>query len=127
MHGLLGCYISHKVRSPRATVEGDSDVERNADDTFKYSQHVLGIFGTVAARNRHFADWCSQTPTRALSSLGVSLDDWRLVQLLEEIDAMDQPPVPVTARDVMSTNVMTIAASFSLSTRTAAQVLAEIG
>ena len=41
-------------------------------------------------------------PTRALATLGVSLDDLELVQLLEEIDAMDRPThlVTVAAREV---------------------------
>ncbi len=62
-------------------------------------------------------------PTRALASLGVSMDDAELVQLLEEVEAMDQRPRVVTARDVMTADVISM--SPEASTHAAAVVLAD--
>jgi signal-transduction protein with cAMP-binding, CBS, and nucleotidyltransferase domain len=63
------------------------------------------------------------SPTRALASLGVSLDDEQIVQLLELIAAMDEHPIRVTAHDVMTTNVITIGPEAS--TTEAARLLSD--
>src|SRR5205823_14817117 len=67
--------------------------------------------------------WVLMAPTRALATLGVSLDDGELVQLLELIEAMDERPIRVTAHDVMTTDVITITPESS--THEAARVLAD--
>ena len=63
--------------------------------------------GVTVERLRHEAlrGLVLTAPTRALATLGVSLDDLELVQLLEEIDAMDRPTHLVTAREVMTAEV----------------------
>ena len=55
--------------------------------------------------------------------LSAPLDDEQLVQLLEQIEAMDDRAIPVTARQLMTTNVITISAEAS--THEAARVLAD--
>jgi hypothetical protein len=44
--------------------------------------------------------WVLMAPTRALATLGVAIDDYDQVQLLEQIEALDMPGMP--AADVIS-------------------------
>lgn len=62
-------------------------------------------------------------PTRTLAALGINLDDDELVQLLEQIEGMAGTPVPVTARELMTSRVITISAESS--THEAARVLTD--
>ena len=64
-----------------------------------------GDVGPLAARANTARVACFTAPTRALASLGVSMDDGQLVQLLEQIEAMDQRPRSVTAHEVMTTDI----------------------
>lgn len=52
--------------------------------------------------------WVLSAPTGALASLGVALDDAEVVQFLDQVEAMDDRPVPVQARDMMTRDVITI-------------------
>jgi CBS domain-containing protein len=65
--------------------------------------------------------WVLMAPTRTLAALGISLDDEQLVELLEQIEAMDDRTTPVSARELMTSDVITISADSS--TREAARVL----
>jgi CBS domain-containing protein len=81
-------------------------LQADVDDRFKDNEHVAGILVRLR-REPSLRGWVLTAPTRALATLGVSLDDDQLVQLLEQIEAMDQRSMPVTAREVMTTNVLT--------------------
>jgi CBS domain-containing protein len=65
--------------------------------------------------------WVLTAPTGALATLGVALDDNELVSLLEQIEAMDERPLPITARDVMTAHPFTIGPDAS--THEAAELL----
>jgi CBS domain-containing protein len=67
--------------------------------------------------------WVLTAPTGALATLGVVLDDNELVQLLEQIEALDERPLPITARDVMTAEPVTFTSDLTL--HQAAQILAE--
>jgi CBS domain-containing protein len=67
--------------------------------------------------------WVLTAPTGALATLGIAMDDSEIVLLLDEVDAMDERPIPVTAADVMSTELITIDQDASV--HEAAQVLSE--
>lgn len=67
--------------------------------------------------------WVLHAPTGALASLGITLDDTEIVTLLEQIEAMEQRPLPVTARDLMTENPITIEPGAS--THEAAELLFE--
>jgi CBS domain-containing protein len=62
-------------------------------------------------------------PTRTLAALGINLDDDQLVQLLEQIEAMAGRSVAVTARELMTSDVITI--SPDSSTHEAAHLLTD--
>ncbi|MBV9356317.1 MAG: CBS domain-containing protein [Chloroflexi bacterium] len=66
--------------------------------------------------------WVLTAPTGALATLGVALDDNELVSLLEQIEAMDERPLPIMARDVMTAGPFTIGPEAS--THEAAELLA---
>jgi CBS domain-containing protein len=67
--------------------------------------------------------WVLMAPTRTLAALGINLDDDQLVQLLEQIEAMADRSVPVTARELMTSDMITI--SPESSTHEAARVLTD--
>lgn len=67
--------------------------------------------------------WVLTAPTGALASLGVALDDTEIVTLLEQIEAMEERPLPVTARDVMTADPITVRPEASV--HEAAELLAE--
>jgi CBS domain-containing protein len=67
--------------------------------------------------------WVLSAPTGALATLGVTLDDHDISNLLDQIEAMEEKPVPVTAKDVMTTHPITVQPT--LSTHEVAQLLAE--
>jgi CBS domain-containing protein len=76
------------------------------DDRFKFNEHVAEILERLR-REPSLRGWVLTAPTRALATLRVSLDDDQLVELLEQIEAMDQRSIHVTAREVMTSNVIT--------------------
>jgi CBS domain-containing protein/rubredoxin len=68
-------------------------------------------------------NWVLAAPTGALATLGIALDDTEIVDLLDEIEAIDERPIPVTAADVMTPDPITLLPSATV--HEAAQVLAE--
>lgn len=69
------------------------------------------IIASVLERVRRepaLRSWLLTAPTGALASLGVTLDDHEIVQLLDAVEATDQRPVPVVARDVMTPDPATV-------------------
>lgn len=67
--------------------------------------------------------WVLTAPTGALATLGVALDDTEIVSLLEHIETMEERPLPITARDVMTPDPITVAPDTSV--HEAAQILSE--
>ena len=90
------------------------------DQTINDSENVASILDRLR-REPGLPGWVLMAPTRTLAALGISLDDEQLVQLLEQIEAMDNRTTPVTARELMTSNVITISADSS--THLAARVL----
>ena len=86
------------------------------------NEHIAGLLERLR-REPALRNWVLTAPTGALATLGVNLDDHELVQLLEQIEALDERALPVTARDVMSPNPLTLRAETSV--HEAAQLLAE--
>lgn len=83
-------------------------------------------FASILERLRRepgLSGWVLMAPTRTLAALGISLDDEQLVQLLELIEAMDNRTTPVSARELMTRDVITISADSS--THEAARVLVD--
>jgi CBS domain-containing protein/rubredoxin len=86
------------------------------------NEHIAGLLERLR-REPALRNWVLTAPTGALATLGVNLDDNELVQLLEQIEALDERALPVTARDVMSPDPLTLQPETSV--HEAAQVLAE--
>ena len=97
-------------------------MQTRVDENFNNNERVVGILERLRDEPS-LQGWVLMAPTRALATLGVSLDDGELVQLLELIEAMGERPIRVTAHDVMTTDVITIAPESS--THEAARVLAD--
>jgi CBS domain-containing protein len=72
-----------------------------ADDTFAGNEHIAGLLERLR-REPALRAWVLSAPTGALATLGVNLDDNELVYLLEQIEALDERALPVTARDIMT-------------------------
>jgi CBS domain-containing protein len=92
------------------------------DQTINHSDNVASVLERLR-REPGLQGWVLMAPTRTLAALGISLDDEQLVQLLEQIEAMDDRPISVTARQLMTSNVITV--SPESSTHEAARVLAD--
>jgi CBS domain-containing protein len=92
------------------------------DRIVNQSGDVAGILERLR-REPGLPGWVLMAPTRTLAALGISLDDEQLVQLLELIEAMDNRTTPVSARELMTRDVITISADSS--TREAARVLTD--
>jgi CBS-domain-containing membrane protein len=101
---------------------GRCSAMQNYVEHLKYNKHIAGILERLR-REPALRALVLTAPTRALAALGVSLDDEQLVELLEQIEAMEQRPRALTAHDVMTTNVLTIAPESSA--HAAAHVLAK--
>ncbi|MDQ3812143.1 MAG: CBS domain-containing protein [Chloroflexota bacterium] len=86
------------------------------------SEHIAGLLERLR-REPALRAWVLTAPTGALATLGVALDDHELVQLLEQIEALDERAPPVTARDVMTPDPLTLSPETSV--HEAAQLLAE--
>ena len=97
-------------------------MQTRGEDEFSRNVHVSGLVERLR-REPALRAFVLTAPTRALASLGLSIDDAELVQLPEEVEAMDQRPRVVTARDVMTSNVISI--SPDASTQAAAVVLTD--
>ncbi len=85
-------------------------------------ERVAGILERLR-REPALRSWVLSAPTGALASLGVTLDDSEIVDLLDAVEAMDERPLPVAARDVMTPDPVTIRPEESL--HEAAQLLAD--
>ncbi len=83
------------------------------DDTFAGNEHIAGLLERLR-REPALRAWVLAAPTGALATLGVSLDDNELVYLLEQIEALDERALPVTARDVMTPDPLTLAPETSV-------------
>src|ERR671935_1561087 len=92
------------------------------DDTFAGNEHIQGLLERLR-REPALRAWVLTAPTGALATLGVNLDDNELVYLLEQIEALDERALPVTARDVMTPDPLTLSPDASV--HEAAQTLAE--
>jgi CBS domain-containing protein len=97
-------------------------MQTQVDQNFNTNARVVGVLERLR-RDPSLQGWVLMAPTRALATLGVCLDDDELVQLLELVEAMSERPTRVTAHDVMTTDVITIAPESS--THEAARVLAD--
>lgn len=69
--------------------------------------------------------WVLSSPAVALASLGVALDDTEIVTFLDQVEAMEDRPLPVTAGDVMTPNPITVDPAASI--HEAAALLTEHG
>jgi CBS domain-containing protein/rubredoxin len=92
------------------------------DDTFDGNEHIAGLLERLR-REPALRAWVLSAPTGALATLGVALDDNELVYLLEKIEAIDERSIPVTARDVMTPDPITLKPETSV--HEAAQQLSE--
>src|SRR3954447_21531358 len=94
----------------------------DTDEGFLATEHIAGLLERLR-REPALRAWVLTAPTGALATLGVVLDDNELVQLLEQIEALDERPLPVTARDIMTAEPVTFTPDLTL--HQAAQILAE--
>jgi CBS domain-containing protein len=92
------------------------------EDLFANDENISALLERVR-REPALRSWVLTAPTGALASLGIALDDTEIVTLLEQIEAIDERPLPVTARDVMTPDPITIQPTASV--HEAAQVLSE--
>src|SRR5262245_13231032 len=92
------------------------------DDTFAGNEHIANLLERLR-REPALRAWVLAAPTGALATLGVALDDNELVYLLEKIEALDERAIPVTAREVMTPDPLTLSPDTSV--HEAAQVLAD--
>src|ERR671927_156939 len=76
------------------------------EDAFLGQPHIAGILERLR-REPALRAWVLTAPTGALATLGVVLDDNELVQLLEQIEALDERALPVTAADIMTRDTIT--------------------
>src|ERR687883_2061721 len=92
------------------------------DEPFQGNEHLAGLLERLR-REPALRAWVLTAPTGALATLGVALDDHELVLLLEQIEALDERALPVTASDVMTRDPITIRPEASV--HEAAELLAE--
>ena len=93
-----------------------------ADEPFLANEHIAGLLERLR-REPALRAWVLTAPTGALATLGVNLDDNEIVQLLEQIEALDERALPVTAQDVMTPDLVTLRPDMSV--HEAAQILSE--
>jgi CBS domain-containing protein len=92
------------------------------DEPFQGNEHIAQLLERLR-REPALRAWVLTAPTGALATLGVALDDHELVLLLEQIEALDERALPVTASDVMTRDPITIRPEASV--HEAAELLAE--
>jgi hypothetical protein len=66
-------------------------MHKQIDETCNNTEHVAGILERLR-REPTLRSSVLMAPTRGLAALGVTQDDDQLVQLLEDIEAMDYQP-----------------------------------
>jgi CBS domain-containing protein len=96
--------------------------DTDLDDAFLAGAHIAGLLERFR-REPALRAWVLTAPTGALATLGVVLDDQELVLLLERIEELEDRALPVTARDVMSPDPLTVTVGTSV--HEAAQLLSE--
>src|SRR5215210_7214927 len=74
----------------------DSCMAISPGDAILDSEHIAGLLERLR-REPALRAWVLTAPTGALATLGIALDDNELVQLLEQIEALDERALPVTA------------------------------
>jgi CBS domain-containing protein len=94
----------------------------DGDNAFLASEHIAGLLERLR-REPALRAWVLTAPTGALATLGVVLDDADLDMLLEQIEALDERALPVTARDIMTPDPVTLEPQTSV--HEAAQILAD--
>ena len=109
-------------RASRPNEQYDSSMANTPGDAILDTEHIAGLLERLR-REPALRAWVLTAPTGALATLGVALDDNELVQLLEQIEALDERALPVTARDVMTPSPLTLAPDTSV--HEAAETLAE--
>src|ERR687885_2471308 len=92
------------------------------DEPFQDNEPIAQLLERLR-REPALRAWVLTAPTGALATLGVALDDNEVVLLLEQIEALDERPLPVTASDVMTRDTVTIRPDASV--HEAAELLAE--
>jgi CBS domain-containing protein len=92
------------------------------DEPFQGNEYIARLLERLR-REPALRAWVLTAPTGALATLGVVLDDHELVLLLEQIEALDERALPVTASDVMTRDPITIRPEASV--HEAAELLAE--
>ena len=85
------------------TAASASDARRG----FLANEHIAGLLERLR-REPALRAWVLTAPTGALATLGVVLDDNELVLLLEQIEELDERALPVTARDIMTPDPVTL-------------------
>jgi CBS domain-containing protein len=93
-----------------------------AEEPFLGNEHIAGLLERLR-REPALRAWVLTAPTGALATLGVALDDNEIVQLLEQIEALDERALPVMARDVMTPDPLTLRPESSV--HEAARLLSE--
>jgi CBS domain-containing protein/rubredoxin len=99
-----------------AGVSGPGDAHPEGDE------HLESLLERLR-REPALRSWVLTAPTGALASLGLALDDTEIVTLLDQIEAMEERPLPVTARDVMTADPITVRPDASV--HEAAELLSE--
>jgi len=94
----------------------------DTDAPFLDNEHIAGLLERLR-REPALRAWVLTAPTGALATLGVVLDDNELVTLLEQIEALDERALPVTATDIMTPDPLTLSPNQSV--HEAAQLLSE--
>jgi CBS domain-containing protein len=103
-------------------MQGSSTSATADDGGFLASDTIAGLLERLR-REPALRAWVLTAPTGAFATLGVVLDDNELVALLEQIEALDERALPVTARDIMSPDPITLEPQMTI--HEAAQTLAE--
>ena len=86
------------------------------------SEQISGLLERLR-REPALRAWVLTAPTGALATLGVTLDDNDLVELMERIEELDERALPVTAADIMTPDPLTVRPDTSV--HEAAQLLSE--
>ena len=98
------------------------DGSQVVDEPFQGNEHIASLLERLR-REPALRAWVLTAPTGALATLGVVLDDNDLVLLLEQIEALDERALPVTASDIMTPDPITVRPETSV--HDAAQLLSD--
>src|SRR5919198_2573221 len=101
------CRIQCMQREAGVASTGPAGVAGPTDDRPEGGEHLESLLERLR-REPALRSWGLTAPTGALASLGLALDDTEIVMLLDQIEAMEGRPLPVTARDVMTADPITV-------------------